>query len=78
MLKLLLVTLGTWSVVSVFLVGALGFLIDLREQRACAMGWRYRRKSARYRWSHRQNQSRASGSDEEKRQTKRAESGAYR
>jgi hypothetical protein len=37
MLKLLLVTLGTWSVVSLFLVGALGFLINLREQRACAM-----------------------------------------
>ena len=37
MLKLLLVMLGTWSVVSLFLVGALGFLIDLREQRACAM-----------------------------------------
>jgi nitrate reductase NapE component len=37
MLKLLLVTLGTWSGVSVFLVGALGFLIYLREQRACAV-----------------------------------------
>jgi uncharacterized membrane protein len=37
MLKLLLVTLGTWSGVSVLLVGALGSLIHLREQR------RYRR-----------------------------------
>jgi len=33
MLKLLLVTLGAWSGVSVFLVGTLGFLIHLREQR---------------------------------------------
>jgi hypothetical protein len=37
MLKLLLVTLGTWSGISVFLVGALGFLVYLREQRACAV-----------------------------------------
>jgi hypothetical protein len=36
MLKLLLVTLGTWSVVSLFLVGAFGFLIHFREQRTCA------------------------------------------
>jgi hypothetical protein len=34
MLKLLLVMLGTWSVVSLFLVGVLGFWIYLREQRA--------------------------------------------
>ena len=33
MLKLLLVTLATWSGVSVLLVGALGSLIHLREQR---------------------------------------------
>jgi uncharacterized membrane protein len=33
MLKLLLVTLGTWSGVSVLLVGAFGSLIHLREQR---------------------------------------------
>jgi hypothetical protein len=38
MLKLLLVTLGTWSVISLLLVGTLGFLIQLREQRACAIG----------------------------------------
>jgi hypothetical protein len=38
MLKLLLVTLGTWSLVSLFLVGVLGFLICLREQRACTVG----------------------------------------
>ena len=36
MLKLLLVTLGIWSVVSLLLVGTLGFFIHLREQRACA------------------------------------------
>jgi hypothetical protein len=38
MLKLLLVTLCTWSVVSLFLVGALGFLIHFSAQRTCAMG----------------------------------------
>jgi hypothetical protein len=38
MVKLLLLTLGTWSVVSVFLVGTLGFLIHFREQRARATG----------------------------------------
>jgi hypothetical protein len=38
MLNLLLVTLGTWSVVSLFLVGTLGSLIHVRQQRACAMG----------------------------------------
>ena len=38
MLKLLLVTLGIWSVVSLLLVGTLGFFIHLREQRACATG----------------------------------------
>jgi hypothetical protein len=34
MLKLLLLTLGTWSVLSVFLVGALGFLLHLRQRSA--------------------------------------------
>jgi len=38
MLKLLLLTLGTWSVLSLSLVGSLGFLLQLRQQRACAMG----------------------------------------
>jgi hypothetical protein len=37
MLKLLLVTLGTWSIVSLLLVATLGSLIHLREQRTCAM-----------------------------------------
>ena len=38
MLKLLLLTLGTWSGVSFFLVGTLGFLFHLRQEsvRACA------------------------------------------
>ena len=31
MLKLLLLTLGTWSVLSWFLVGTLGFLLRLRQ-----------------------------------------------
>jgi len=38
MLKLLLLTLGTWSVVSLSLVGTLGFLLQLRQQRTYAMG----------------------------------------
>jgi hypothetical protein len=38
MLKLLLVTLGIWSVLSLLLVGTLGFFIHLREQRASATG----------------------------------------
>lgn len=32
MLKLLLLTLGTWSALSLFLVGTLGLLLDLRQQ----------------------------------------------
>jgi hypothetical protein len=38
MLKLLLLTLGTWSVLSLSLVGTLGFLLQLRHQRTYAMG----------------------------------------
>ena len=34
MLKLLLLALGTWSTVSVFFVGTLGFLLHLRERSA--------------------------------------------
>jgi len=49
MLKLLLVTLGAWSGVSVFLVGALGSLICLREQKACAMSRSTRAESDAYR-----------------------------
>jgi len=49
MLKLLLVTLGAWSGVSVFLVGALGSLICLREQKACAMSRSTRAESEVYR-----------------------------
>ena len=33
MLRLLLLTLGTWSLLSLFLVGTLGFLLQLRQQR---------------------------------------------
>jgi hypothetical protein len=36
MLKLLLLTLGTWAVLSLFLVGTLGFLLHLRQQSARA------------------------------------------
>jgi hypothetical protein len=36
MLKLLLMTLGTWSALSLFLVGTLGFLLHLRQQGAPA------------------------------------------
>ena len=36
MLKLLLLTLGTWSVMSLFLVGTLGFLLHFRQQHARA------------------------------------------
>jgi hypothetical protein len=70
MLKLLLVTLGTWSLVSLFLVGVLGFLICLRETKGLHSGWKQGRKIT--------NELRAHGSDEEKRQTSRAESCAYR
>jgi hypothetical protein len=38
MLKLLLLTLGTWSVLSLSLVGSFGFLLQLRQQRTYAMG----------------------------------------
>jgi hypothetical protein len=44
MLKLLLATLGTWSVVSLFMVGALGFLMHLREQKALRNAWTHRAK----------------------------------
>ena len=46
MLKLLLVTLGIWTVVSLLLVGTLGFFIHLREQRACATGGGFGAKSS--------------------------------
>lgn len=36
MLKLLVVTLGTWSMVSLSLVGTLGFLLHFRQQTAPA------------------------------------------
>jgi hypothetical protein len=36
MLKLLLLTLGTWSALSVLLVGTLGLLLHLRQQGARA------------------------------------------
>lgn len=36
MLKLLLLTVGTWSVLSWFLVGTLGLLLHLRQQSARA------------------------------------------
>jgi nitrate reductase NapE component len=36
MLKLLVVTLGTWSVISLLLVGTLGFLLHFRQQTAPA------------------------------------------
>jgi hypothetical protein len=66
MLKLLLVTLGTWSLVSLFLVGALGFLIQLRELTTCAMAGR---TGAKFRGAggRMARISRVRGSDEEKR-----------
>jgi hypothetical protein len=42
MLKLLLVTLGTWSGVSVFLVGTVGSLICLRNKGPAQMSRRIR------------------------------------
>ena len=78
MLKLLLVTLGTWSVVSLFLVGALGFLIDLREQRACTMagstGAKLRGAGGRISTINRAH----AVATKEKLQTTSAESGTYR
>lgn len=59
MLKLIVLILGTWSVLSLSLVGTFGFLQQLRRQSTCALGATTGGANLRGAPGHRNDQTRA-------------------